>query len=230
MQQAFNILLIVMAVLAVVVFIALFFVDAGYGMLLNRKWGKTVSNKVGWFVMESPVFLLMTVLWLMSDRRFEAAPLCFLFLFQLHYFQRAFIFPFLLKGRGRMPLAIIAMGILFNMVNAVMQGGWIFYLAPEGLYTSAWLKTPQFIVGTAVFIAGMVINIHSEPYHPEPPPPRRYGSPYPLRRNVPLGEFGQLFRRVRGVGRVRGTHMVVVGGGIRPVDVRQPRAPRRLPA
>ena len=33
MQQAFNILLIVMAVLAVVVFIALFFVDAGYGML-----------------------------------------------------------------------------------------------------------------------------------------------------------------------------------------------------
>ncbi len=77
MQQAFNILLIVMAVLAVVVFIALFFVDAGYGMLLNRKWGKTVSNKVGWFVMESPVFLLMTVLWLMSDRRFEAAPLCF---------------------------------------------------------------------------------------------------------------------------------------------------------
>ena len=74
-------MLIVMAVLAVVVFIALFFVDAGYGMLLNRKWGKTVSNKVGWFVMESPVFLLMTVLWLMSDRRFEAAPLCFLFLF-----------------------------------------------------------------------------------------------------------------------------------------------------
>ena len=70
MQQAFNILLIVMAVLAVVVFIALFFVDAGYGMLLNRKWGETVSNKVGWFVMESPVFLLMTVLWLMSDRRF----------------------------------------------------------------------------------------------------------------------------------------------------------------
>ncbi len=61
-----------------------------------------------------------------------------------------------------MPLAIIAMGILFNMVNAVMQGGWIFYLAPEGLYTSAWLKTPQFIVGTAVFIAGMVINIHSD--------------------------------------------------------------------
>ena len=148
--------------LAVVVFIALFFVDAGYGMLLNRKWGKTVSNKVGWFVMESPVFLLMTVLWLMSDRRFEAAPLCFLFLFQLHYFQRAFIFPFLLKGRGRMPVAIIAMGILFNMVNAVMQGGWIFYLSPEGLYSPAWLTTPQFIVGTAVFIAGMVINIHSD--------------------------------------------------------------------
>ena len=48
MQQAFNILLIVMAVLAVVVFIALFFVDAGYGVLVYRQWGQTVSKKVGW--------------------------------------------------------------------------------------------------------------------------------------------------------------------------------------
>lgn len=230
MQQAFNILLIVMAVLAVVVFIALFFVDAGYGMLLNRKWGKTVSNKVGWFVMESPVFLLMTVLWLMSDRRFEAAPLCFLFLFQLHYFQRAFIFPFLLKGRGRMPLAIIAMGILFNMVNAVMQGGWIFYLAPEGLYTSAWLKTPQFIVGTAVFIAGMVINIHSDHII------RNLRRPGDTAHHIP---YGGMFRWVSSANYfgefVEWVGFAVLtwswsGGGIRPVDVRQPRAPRRLPA
>lgn len=151
-----------MSVMAVVVFVALFFVDAGYGMMLNKKWGMTLSNKVGWFVMESPVFVLMTVLWLMSARRFEAAPLCILFLFQLHYFQRAFIFPFLLKGNGRMPIAIIAMGILFNMVNAVMQGGWIFYFSPEGMYTAAWLKSPQFIIGTIIFIFGMAVNMHSD--------------------------------------------------------------------
>lgn len=161
-MQAFNVLLIVMTVLAVVVFVALFFVDAGYGMLLNRKWGKTVSNKTGWFVMESPVFVVMTVLWLMSSRRLELAPLCFLFLFQFQYFQRAFIFPFLLKGRGRMPIAIIAMGVMFNVVNALMQGGWIFYLSPEGMYPPAWLGSPQFIAGTILFFAGMAINMQAD--------------------------------------------------------------------
>ena len=161
-MQAFNILLITMAVLAVVVFVALFFVDAGYGMLIDRKWGKTISNKAGWVVMEAPVFILMTALWLMSDRRCEIVPLCFLFLFQLHYFQRAFVFPFLLKGRGRMPISIIAMGIVFNTINAAMQGGWIFYLSPAEMYSAEWLATPQFVIGVIVFFAGMFINMQSD--------------------------------------------------------------------
>ena len=151
-----------MAVLAVVVFVALFFVDAGYGMLIDRKWGKTISNKAGWVVMEAPVFILMTALWLMSDRRCEIVPLCFLFLFQLHYFQRAFVFPFLLKGRGRMPISIIAMGIVFNTINAAMQGGWIFYLAPERNYYADWFSKPYFYIGAAIFIAGFVINLQSD--------------------------------------------------------------------
>ncbi len=162
LMHAYTILLWVMTALAVVVFIALFFVDAGYGMLLNRRWGRTISNRWGWFVMEAPVFLFMTVLWLLSDRRFEVAPLCFLLLFQIHYFQRAFVFPFLLRGKGRMPIAIIAMGILFNTINALMQGGWIFYLAPADRYTPDWLLTPQFIIGTLIFLFGMVVNIQSD--------------------------------------------------------------------
>lgn len=162
MLQAYTILLWVMTALAVVVFVALFFVDAGYGMLLNRRWGRTVSNRWGWFVMEAPVFIFMMVLWLLSDRRFEVVPLCFLVLFQAHYLQRAFIFPFLLRGKGRMPIAIIAMGILFNTINAAMQGGWIFYFAPADRYTTDWLLTPQFIVGTLIFLFGMVVNIQSD--------------------------------------------------------------------
>ena len=36
----FNVFLIVMAVVAVVVFVALFFVDAGYGKFYDKKWGR----------------------------------------------------------------------------------------------------------------------------------------------------------------------------------------------
>ena len=61
-----------------------------------------------------------------------------------------------------MPLSIILMGVLFNLVNAYMIGGWLFYVAPEGHYTPDWLLTPQFIIGTIIFFLGMTINIHSD--------------------------------------------------------------------
>lgn len=158
----FNDVMIVMAILGLVVLIALYFVGAGYGMMYNKKWGPSVNNKLGWVLMESPVFIVMLVLWLNSSRTFEAAPLVFCIFFEIHYLQRSFIFPFLLKGKNKMPLAIVLMGIVFNIVNAYLQGGWILYLAPDNLYTVNWLYTPQFIIGVSIFLAGMVVNLNSD--------------------------------------------------------------------
>lgn len=153
---------LVMLALAVVVFIALQYVTAGYGMMYSRRWGATVGNRLGWVLMEAPVFIAMALLWVFSPRACEAAPAVMASLFLLHYFQRSFIFPLLIKGKGRMPLAIIAMGVVFNVVNAYMIGGWIFYVAPADAYPVTWLWSPQFIAGTLVFFAGMVINIQSD--------------------------------------------------------------------
>ena len=71
--QSFHLFLIVMAVIAVVVFVSLYFVDAGYGKFYNPKWGPAVNNKLGWVLMESPVFIAMLLLWLFSDRRGDLA-------------------------------------------------------------------------------------------------------------------------------------------------------------
>ena len=151
-----------MAALAVVVFVCLFFVDAGYGKFYNRKWGPSVDNRLGWVLMEAPVCIAMFVLWALSDRRADLTRVIFLLLFQLHYVHRSFIFPLLIRGRNRMPLSIILMGVLFNTLNALMQGGWIFYVSPVDYYTPSWLGTPQFIGGTLFFLAGMFVNIQSD--------------------------------------------------------------------
>ena len=161
-QHSFNVFLIVMSAVALVVFVALYFVDAGYGKFYNKRWGPAISNKTGWIIMESPVFIAMLVLWLMSDRRTDICRVIFLMLFELHYFQRSFIFPFLISGKNKMPLAIILMGATFNTLNALMQGGWIFYLSPDGMYPVYWLSDPRFIAGTMLFLVGMYINIHSD--------------------------------------------------------------------
>ena len=88
----------------------------------------------------------------------------FFLLFQLHYFQRSFVFPFLLKGKSRMPVAIMAMGIVFNVLNGMMQAGGLFYFAPEGLYAGGWayLLKPHALPGVLLFFAGMFINLHSD--------------------------------------------------------------------
>ena len=170
--SAFYIYLWVMIAVAVATFVALYFVEAGYGMLRTDKWGKTINNKLAWFFMEFPIFIAMIILWLSSPHRWECVPMAFLLIFQTHYIQRTLIFPFLLKGKGRMPIGIMFMGISFNILNAMMQGYWIFYVAhipgEEALFVRTiqaggnWFCSWQFILGTCLFIAGYFINLRSD--------------------------------------------------------------------
>ena len=163
-QDAFNWLLIIMVFSGAAVFAALRFIDAGYGMLSSSGWGKKISNKMGWFFMEAPVFLLMLLIWYFYGDGASPVTLILFSLFMLHYLHRAFIYPLLLVGKSKMPLSIVLMGCTFNVINAAMQGGWLFIFAPDGYYLDGlkWLSTPQFIAGILLFFTGMTINIDSD--------------------------------------------------------------------
>lgn len=161
--DSFNLFLLVMSALALAVFIALYFIKAGYGMFRTTSWGYSINNKVAWILMESPVFFLMCWFWASEGSTFALPQfLCFL-LFQLHYFQRSFIFPLLMKGKSRMPVTIMGMGIAFNMLNAVMQAYGLFRFPPESYSLGvAYLLQPHAIIGVLIFFLGMGINLHSD--------------------------------------------------------------------
>lgn len=161
--EVFNTVLSVMALSAVVVFLCLLKVEAGYGVAYTKKWGPAVNNKLGWILMEAPVFFAMLWLWLSSDRRGDTVLVVMALLFLFHYFQRSFVFPFLIKGKSVMPLSVILMGVTFNTLNAYMIGGWLFYVSPMDYYGGvSWLMSPMFIVGCVIFFVGMAINWHSD--------------------------------------------------------------------
>lgn len=167
-MNTYYIILTSMAVMAVIVFVALFYFKAGYGYLSTSKWGPKISNKAAWVIMEAPAFIFLlyqtisfaasgvetgnsrTVLYIMAG------------LFLLHYFQRSFIFPFLMRGKSKMPIVIMLMGLTFNTLNAYLIGGWLYGQAPAGMYGTHWLWSPQFIIGAVVFFTGMAINLHSD--------------------------------------------------------------------
>ena len=152
----------VMATLAVVVFIALHRVTAGYGMMYNKKWGPTVNNRIGWIMMEAPALTAFVLIWIFGPYGGAPARCVMGALFVLHYVQRTFIFPFLIRGKSRMPWAIILMGVTFNVINAYMISGWLFHIASADYYTSSWLLSPLFILGTVIFFIGMGVNLHSD--------------------------------------------------------------------
>jgi 3-oxo-5-alpha-steroid 4-dehydrogenase 1 len=157
-----------MAAMAVVVFVALFFFKAGYGYLSSSNWGPKINNKVAWILMEAPAFIFLlyyTVSFSLSGIDTGNSKIVLYImagLFLLHYFQRSFIFPLLMRGKSTMPIAVMLMGLTFNTLNAYMIGGWLYGAAPSGMYTTALLYSPKFIIGLVIFFLGMSINMHSD--------------------------------------------------------------------
>lgn len=160
-----------MAVLGLIVFFCLFHLKAGYGYLSNSNWGPKISNKLAWVLMEAPSFFFLLYYTLRyAESGFAPASgntvrFIIASFFLLHYFQRSFIFPLLMRGHSTMPVAIMAMGMVFNTLNSWFIGTWLYDITPRlypQMYGISWFSSPEFIVGTIIFFAGMFINLQSD--------------------------------------------------------------------
>lgn len=162
-QEIFNYLIWGMTAMAVVVFISLYFVRAGYGQFRTKQWGWSINNKVAWMLMEAPVFLVMLYIWSQTESRWHVPELVLFLLFELHYFQRSFVFPWLMTGRSKMPVAIMLMGVTFNVINGVMQGGGLYWFPnPDFAEGAQYLTRWNAIVGIVLFVLGLAVNWHSD--------------------------------------------------------------------
>ena len=162
-QEILDYLIGCMMAMAVVVFVSLYFVTAGYGQFRTRQWGWSINNKVAWTLMETPVFFVMMTIWFSSPQRWHVPELVLLGMFQLHYFQRSFVFPWLMTGKSRMPVTIMLMGIIFNVINGVMQGSGLYWFPnPDFVEGGAYLLRWNAVVGILLFFVGLVINWHSD--------------------------------------------------------------------
>lgn len=157
----FEGLLVAWFATAAVTFVALLFVSAPYGRHGRPGWGPRVPFARGWILMEAPAPLLFALWYALGDRHGDPAALAFLALWQVHYLHRAFVYPVLRRERASpMPLAVAAMGLLFNAGNAYLNGRWLFALGPA--HGAAWLADPRFFAGAAIFLAGLAINLHAD--------------------------------------------------------------------
>lgn len=155
-------LLIGWTALAVPVFLLLFFVRAPFGRHARSGWGATVSNKVGWILMESPSIWWFPLIYLTGELTKSPINHLFFGLWMLHYVHRDVVFPFRMRDRGkRIPWLIVAFAFLFQIVNGYLNGAQL----GRGVgrtYELEWLADPRFALGLLLFFGGMAINLKAD--------------------------------------------------------------------
>ena len=96
-------------VVAVVSFFSLFKVAAPYGRYAPSGLIRTIDNKLCWVIMESPAVFVFAASFLLGKYTQSITALVFLVMWETHYIQRTFIYPFTLRLKGkRMPFTILA--------------------------------------------------------------------------------------------------------------------------
>ena len=155
LAQSFAWVAYAMLALAPVVFILLLKISAPYGRHIRSGWGPSLGSRAGWFLMESPAVLIFGGI-LLCFADLNATALVFLLMWQVHYFHRAFVYPWTLDKGKSMPWLICLMAVVFNTANAYLNAWSI--AAQSDKYLDAWLGSPQFIVGALLFVAGMSLN------------------------------------------------------------------------
>ncbi len=159
-QALFSPLVWGWSLLAVITFVSLFFITAPYGRHARGGWGPTLSARLGWFLMEAPASLLVLAFTLPFAATLGPVQWTMLAMWQLHYINRAFVYPMRLpKTASAMPLSIPLMAMFFNGVNGYIQGRW---LGSFGQYGVEWFTDPRFLIGLGLFFFGFFGNLHSD--------------------------------------------------------------------
>jgi 3-oxo-5-alpha-steroid 4-dehydrogenase 1 len=156
-----NLLALTWMALALPTWLVLLRVAAPFGRHTSERWGPTIDNRLGWVLMELPSLALMTGFLIFGARSLESYAWILFALWIAHYLNRTLIYPLRIRSTGkRMPLVIVLSAIVFNVINAGLNGCYLAQAA-EG-YGSDWLTSPSFIVGAVLFALGMGINLKAD--------------------------------------------------------------------
>jgi 3-oxo-5-alpha-steroid 4-dehydrogenase 1 len=139
-------------------------VKTPYGRFADPRWGVALSPRLGWFLMELPSTLVFVAVYFTGANRWDPVPLVFLAVWLVHYGNRGFLFPFLIRSppgaHASFGLMVVASGWLVTSLHGYLNAA---YVAEVGThYTVEWLTDPRFLGGLALYVVSLALNIHSD--------------------------------------------------------------------
>ena len=138
------------------VFLALLFVRAPYGRHHRGGFGPTLSTRLAWVFMESPTVFWFVAVYAIGPQRAQPASLILLALWLVHYGHRTLIYPLRLRPSAKQtPWIVVGFGFVFQVVNSSSNA---LQISTSDAYTWHWVLDIRFVLGTALFGVGFVVN------------------------------------------------------------------------
>lgn len=151
-------------VYAAAILVGAFAGKAPYGKLGSERSGINLSPRLGWFLMELPATLSFLWFYLHGQNAGELVPMIFLGVWLIHYGNRGFVFPLLMRiargTKGTFSLIVVVSGWLVTTLHGYLNAVFISHLSTH--MTVDWLSDPRFIIGIAVYVCGFLLNIQSD--------------------------------------------------------------------
>lgn len=146
-----------------IVFGALQFLPAAYGRHKRGHhwlWGPGIPTRWAWMIMESPSSVGFAVVFFLGERALHLVPLLLLLLWQTHYAQRTFIYPWRMHvpPGDTTPLMIPVLAISSNCFITFLNSAALSWAGIARDYDASWLADPRFVAGVLLFATGYHIN------------------------------------------------------------------------
>jgi len=132
-------------------------IKAPYGRYNSSNSG--IPVRTAWILQELPSFVVPSVLLIHHWSSVTPTKFVILSLFLIHYFQRVFIYPMLIRGGKHSSYLTTIMAFFFCLLNA-------YSIAEEMLvyhvYPSNYLSSFRFLIGATIFFIGLVLNLQAD--------------------------------------------------------------------
>jgi hypothetical protein len=159
-----------MLIMALVTFLALYFwKTAPYGKFAASKgWGPLLPAWLCWMIMESPNLWNSLLIYILSESYFGKEvklPISsrtnqwLISLYLLHYINRSLIFPCFLSQGNPMPISVMFFAFIYCFWNSCNQATSLILLNE---YDDDYWFSPPFLIGSAIFFFGLIVNIQSD--------------------------------------------------------------------
>lgn len=140
------------------------FIRTPYGRFADDSFGVSLDPRLGWFLMELPASLSFVYFFWKGPNAATPFALFVLFVWLVHYANRGFIMPALMRvpvgQKSSFSLMLVVVGWLVTSLHGYLNATWASSHAQHAGF--AWFSDPRFIFGVTLYYAAFFANLHSD--------------------------------------------------------------------